>query len=140
MAGRAADAEDVVQDAWLRASGKLADFEWRSALSTWLVGIVINCARERLRSRPIVAADDADRMPARPGSLLAIDLERAIAALPDRQRQVLVLHDLEGWTHAEIGRQLEMPDGTSKSDLFQARRAVRASLTARAPEVQDHAG
>ncbi|HET9271123.1 MAG TPA: RNA polymerase sigma factor [Vicinamibacterales bacterium] len=143
LAGRSADAEDVVQDAWLRSAARLADFEWRSALSTWLIAIVINCARERLRMRPIVTAepDDVAQVVARPESPhVAIDLERAIAALPDRRRQVLVLHDIEGWTHAEIGRHLDMPAGTSKSDLFQARRAVRASLTARTAEVPDHAG
>jgi RNA polymerase sigma-70 factor (ECF subfamily) len=143
LAGRSADAEDVVQDTWLRAAARLADFEWRAALSTWLAAIVINCARERLRARPIVTAepDDLARLPAPAGSPhVAMDLERAIAALPDRRRQVLVLHDVEGWTHVEIGRHLDMPVGTSKSELFQARRAVRASLTARTPEVHDHAG
>jgi RNA polymerase sigma-70 factor (ECF subfamily) len=143
MAGRPADAEDVVQESWLRASTRLADFEWRSALSTWLISIVINCVRERLRARPMVTTppDELSRVPVNPASPdVALDLERAIAALPDRRRQVLVLHDLEGWTHAEIGRHLEMPAGTSKSDLFEARRAVRASLRARAGEVKDHAG
>ncbi len=143
LAGRAADAEDVVQDAWLRSARRLADFEWRAALSTWLVAIVINCARERLRARPIVTAppDELEQVAARPQSpLTSIDLERAIALLPDRRRQVLVLHDVEGWTHDEIGRHLEMPAGTSKSELFHARRAVRASLTARTAEVPDHAG
>lgn len=143
LAGRAADAEDVVQDAWLRSATRLADFEWRSALSTWLVAIVINCARERLRVRPIVTAtaDELEHVAARPRSPQAsIDLERAIALLPDRRRQVLVLHDVEGWTHAEIGAHLDMPVGTSKSELFHARRAVRASLTARTAEVPDHAG
>jgi RNA polymerase sigma-70 factor (ECF subfamily) len=143
LAGRSADAEDVVQDAWLRSAAKLADFEWRSALSTWLVAIVINCARERLRARPMITAepDELAQAPARPASpQVAIDLERAIAALPDRRRQVLVLYDIEGWTHVEIGQQLDIPAGTSKSELFHARRAVRASLTARTDEVPDHAG
>ena len=143
LAGRSADAEDAVQDAWLRSAAKLADFEWRSTLSTWLVAIVINCARERLRARPMVTAepDKLAEAPARQESpQVAIDLERAIAALPDRRRQVLVLHDIEGWTHAEIGAHLDMPVGTSKSELFHARRAVRASLTARTDEVHDHAG
>jgi RNA polymerase sigma-70 factor (ECF subfamily) len=143
LAGRSPDAEDVVQDAWLRAAAGLADFEWRSALSTWLVAIAINCARERLRARPMVPAppDELARVPAHPGSPdVSIDLERAIAALPDRRRQILVLHDVEGWTHADIGRHLDIPAGTSKSELFHARRAVRASLAARPDEVHDHAG
>lgn len=143
MGGRAADAEDVVQEMWLRAARRLGEFEWRSALSTWLVAIAINCARERLRARAMTLAPPealAD-VPARSTPpAVAIDLERAIAALPDRYREVLVLHDVEGWTHAEIGRHLDIAAGTSKSDLFHARRAVRARLTARRDEVHDHAG
>ena len=57
-----------------------------------------------------------------------IDLERAIARLPERCRTVLVLHDVEGFTHEEISRQLEIAVGTSKSQLFDARRAIRQYL------------
>ncbi len=143
LAGRSADAEDVVQETWQRAATKLAVFEWRSSLSTWLIAIAINCARERLRARPI-ATDPPERMadvPSRSVSpVVGLDLERAMAELPDRRRQVLVLHDLEGWTHVEIGRHLDIPAGTSKSDLFLARRAIRARLAGPEAEVHDHAG
>jgi RNA polymerase sigma-70 factor (ECF subfamily) len=57
-----------------------------------------------------------------------VDLEAAIAALPAGYRAVLVLHDVEGFTHAEIARQLGLAVGTSKSQLFAARRAVRHRL------------
>jgi RNA polymerase sigma-70 factor (ECF subfamily) len=57
-----------------------------------------------------------------------IDLERAIAALPDGYRAVLVLHDIEGMQHEEIGATLEISSGTSKSQLHRARRALRALL------------
>jgi RNA polymerase sigma-70 factor (ECF subfamily) len=57
-----------------------------------------------------------------------IDLERAIARLPNGYRTVLVLHDVEGYTHEEISRQLQIAVGTSKSQLFDARRAVRGLL------------
>ena len=60
--------------------------------------------------------------------LPAIDLERALAALPDTQRLVVVLHDVEGFTHQEIAEQLGMAAGTSKATLFRARRALRAAL------------
>ena len=59
-----------------------------------------------------------------------IDLDRAIASLPDGYREVLVLHDIHGLTHEEIARALDVAPGTSKSQLFHARRAVRARLTA----------
>jgi RNA polymerase sigma-70 factor (ECF subfamily) len=59
-----------------------------------------------------------------------MDLEQAIAGLPDGSRTVLVLHDIEGLTHEEIGRHLGIAAGTSKSQLFQARRALRARLGA----------
>jgi RNA polymerase sigma-70 factor (ECF subfamily) len=132
LAGRVADAEDAVQDAWLRAASGLRRFEWRSALSTWLSGIVINCARERLRARPLVQASDADlaALPAAPRPQVpALDLERGLAALPDGYREVLVLHDLYGYTHLEIADLLDIVVGTSKSQLFHARRALRARLS-----------
>lgn len=128
--GRAADAEDVVQECWVRAARSLAAFEWRSQLSTWLTAILINCARESTRrSPPPTDADIATAWaPAHPRAQ-AIDLDRAIAALPDGYREVLVLHDVEGYTHAEIATRLGVSAGTSKSQLFHARRAVRARLS-----------
>jgi RNA polymerase sigma-70 factor (ECF subfamily) len=132
MAQRTADAEDAVQTAWQRASTRLASFEWRSQFGTWLTAIVINCARERLRSRmwnseaPLEGEFKShDRGP----GAAAIDLERAIAALPNGYREVLVLHDVEGMTHTEISEHLGIAAGTSKSQLFHARRRVRALLS-----------
>ena len=130
VGGVPADADDVVQETWMRVARLARRFEWRSSLTTWLIGIAINCAREANRMRPVVndrSAAHLDRvLPT--SDPAAIDLERAIAALPDRQRMVLVLHDVEGWTHQEIANRLEIPAGTSKSDLFQARRFLRARL------------
>ena len=127
------DAEDVVQSAWLRAARQLPEFEWRSALSTWLTGIVINCARELRRARPgsEVSADVLEHQPAPGRDGVGLDLDRAIAALPDGYREVLVLHDVEGMTHVEIAAALGIAAGTSKSQLFHARRAVRRWLRPR---------
>jgi RNA polymerase sigma factor (sigma-70 family) len=58
-----------------------------------------------------------------------IDLERALASLPDHQRLVVVLHDVEGFTHEEIGAQLGLATGTSKATLSRARCALRQALT-----------
>jgi RNA polymerase sigma-70 factor (ECF subfamily) len=142
MGGRRADAEDVVQEMWHRASRRLRTFEWRSALSTWLASIAINCARERLRGLDRLPLSLAEiDVPSRPpaASPAAVDLDRAIARLPDGCRAVLVLHDVEGFTHEEIGRQLEIAVGTSKSQLSRARRLLRARLTAVPVEVDRHA-
>jgi RNA polymerase sigma-70 factor (ECF subfamily) len=139
VGGRTADAEDVVQEAWQRAASRLDRFEWRSALGTWLAAIVINCARERLRVRDDRHGSTADEPdpPAPTGAPAAsIDLERAIAALPSRARQVFVMHDVEGYTHAEIAGLLDIAAGTSKSELFLARRRMRTHLAAARPETR----
>ncbi|HUK63349.1 MAG TPA: sigma-70 family RNA polymerase sigma factor [Dongiaceae bacterium] len=141
LGGSEADAQDVVQESWVRASLKLGDFRWESSLRTWLTGIVINRARELLRRRsrrPMTALDDAPEPAVPPPPHLdRVDLERAIATLPDGSRMVLVLHDIEGYTHEEIGHQLGISPGTSKSQLFAARRALRTRLTRR--QEQPHA-
>jgi RNA polymerase sigma-70 factor (ECF subfamily) len=143
LAGDEADADDVVQEAWVRAAGRLGEFGWRSSLSTWLSGFVINCARERLRRRRPDAADP-ETLEALPGPVgiagLALDLDAAIARLPDGYRTVLVLHDVEGYTHDEIATLVGIAPGTSKSQLFQARRAIRRALAPVSPEARDHAG
>lgn len=132
LAGDEADADDVVQEAWVRAAGRLGEFGWRSSLSTWLSGFVINCARERLRRRRPDAADP-ETLEALPGPVgiagLALDLDAAIARLPDGYRTVLVLHDVEGYTHDEIGATLGMPTGTSKARLSRARARLREELS-----------
>ncbi len=129
------DAEDVVQEAWVRASQKLPSFRWESSLRTWLVSIAINCARNRARVRKSAAARDADlaevvELPVAPATsdVSAIDLQRAVATLPEGYREVLLLHDVFGYTHDEIARMLGVESGTSKSQLHRARNSVRRWL------------
>lgn len=124
------DAEDVVQETWLQAVERLGEFRWESAFGTWLAAIGLNRARDQIRrssrrtmvplppALPAAARSDGDR----------VDLERAIARLPEGYRTVLVLHDVEGLTHEEIGAALGVTAGTSKSQLFAARRAMRGLL------------
>jgi RNA polymerase sigma-70 factor (ECF subfamily) len=123
-------AEELVQRAWIRAVESLGGFAWRSAFRTWLSGIAINCAREQWRtartSPEVQASPDAAAPPGDPA--LRVDLERAIARLPRGYRQVFVLHDIEGFTHEEIAGLLGIEPGTSKSQLFQARRQLRGFL------------
>jgi RNA polymerase sigma-70 factor (ECF subfamily) len=128
MGGESSEVEDIVQDAWLRAVRGLGDFGWRSSLRTWLSSIVLNCCRERWRERPETSAEGLDA-PAVGGDLhLRMDLEAALAGLPPGYRAVLILHDVEGYTHDEIGERLGIQAGTSKSQLFHARRALREKL------------
>ena len=134
LGGSEADAEDVVQDTWIKAVEKLDTFRWESAFGTWLHAIAVNVSREAVRRRGRRQETEFPEQmePAAPAPLErveAMDLERAIAALPDGYRTVLVLHDVEGFTHEEIAAQLGVAAGTTKSQLFWARRAVRAQLT-----------
>ena len=132
LGGVAVDAEDVVQEAWIRAVRQLSKFRWESSLRTWLTAIGLNLARETLRKRARTRTEEIDdrlELSTRPvRDAERIDLERAIARLPNGYRTVLVLHDVQGFTHEEISRQLQIAVGTSKSQLFDARRAVRSLL------------
>ena len=131
MLGRnEADICDVVQETWLRAARGLAEFEWRSSLSTWLCGITINCCRDKYRERKRFATQNPEETargihPKGAADERMLDLDRAIAELPDGFREVLVLHDVEGFTHAEIAERLGIEAGTSKSQLSRARQRVR---------------
>jgi RNA polymerase sigma-70 factor (ECF subfamily) len=133
-AGDEALAAEVVHEGWVRAIERLPAFEWRSALRTWLAGFVVTVNREQAReTREVTLTPDGPATDDRTQGATwdRLDLERAIAALPAGYRQVLVLHDVEGYTHAEIGALLGLDAGTSKSQLARARQAMRNALTAR---------
>src|SRR5690606_26504494 len=128
LAGEDALAEDWAQDAWIRALRALPGFRGDARFSTWLHRIAVNTAlhgrrwRERRAGRevglqPSLAA--GDRHVERTVSRIAI--EDALDALPDGMRRIIVLHDMEGYTHDEIGEMLDIAPGTSKSQLFKAR-------------------
>ncbi|MGH7636975.1 MAG: RNA polymerase sigma factor, partial [Gemmatimonadaceae bacterium] len=120
LGGDESAAEDVVHDAWVSAVPRLAAFEWRATLSTWLSGFVINHARNRQRAdaREVEITDNhADDDRAVTGTHDRVDLERALAMLPHGYREVLVLHDVDGFTHEEIARALDVSPGTSRSQL-----------------------
>ncbi len=111
----------------MRAVRHLTLFRGQSAFRTWLTGIALNCYREwRRRHARELTASDAD-LQAAPGSasddLAAI--RQALAGLTAEHREVIVLHDIEGYTHDEIAAALEIEAGTSKSRLSRARRAFR---------------
>jgi RNA polymerase sigma-70 factor (ECF subfamily) len=139
LTSEAADAEDAVHDAWLRAVEALPRFEWRSTLRTWLTSILLNRIRELDRQeRHVLPVDDyaaaSEPMVELPGGVDPIDLEAAIRALPPGYRRVLLLHDAEGFTHDDIAALLGVTSGTSKSQLAHARRRLRRALSPEAEE------
>ncbi len=131
--GSSARPDDVVQEVWLRAISGLPRFRHESSLRTWLVGFVINVAREMLRPRAEVVpfeslAEELESDDWDPALLAERDLTPLLRELPEGYRTVLILHDLEGLTHAEIGASLGITAGTAKSQLSRARAAMRSRL------------
>jgi RNA polymerase sigma-70 factor (ECF subfamily) len=135
LGGREADAADALQEAWLRAIPRLETFRRESSLRTWLCGFVVNCCRERFRGPWFEEIADEASVPSVGGHdrrvLDRIDLERALASLPPGARAVVILHDLQGYTHDEIGGALGIDPGTSKSQLSRGRDALRRRLNPR---------
>lgn len=131
-----ARAEDLTQEAFVRAWQALPSFRHESAVSTWLHRLAVNTALMELRSRrsrPLKEDDEEifDQLssPDTAGNaVLGRDLERAVATLPPRARAVLVLHDVEGWKHAEIAAELGMAVGSSKAQLHRARGLLRTRI------------
>lgn len=131
-----ARAEDLTQEAFVRAWQKLDGFRFESAFGTWVYRLAVNVALMSIRARnadPVSIVDDEHlpEMTDPDHPLRAIErdeLERAIAALPPRARAVLVLHDVEGWKHDEIAAELNMAVGSSKAQLHRARGLLRRAL------------
>lgn len=128
------DAEDAVQEGFLHAYRALDRFRPEQAFGAWLHRIVANAALDigrRRRVRDADALSDAVAMPFRDPAEQD-ELRRRLAAglgeLSQRQRAVIVLHDVEGFTHGEIGGMLGIPEGTARSDLHHARAALRRTL------------
>lgn len=131
VGGNEHDADDIVQDTWVRAVQKLGSFRWKSALKTWLFGIALNRCRELFRRKDrnwLEVSEDLELSLGAPAHHERIDLEAALRELPEGYRAVLVLHDVEGYTHEQIGELLEVSPGTSKSQLFRARKMMRSLL------------
>ena len=133
LGGRVADAEDALQETWIRGCAGLDRFRGDSTFRTWIGGIARHIALDQLRrDKPMELIADLAETEGTPIEV-TVDLECAIASLPDGYRAVLVLHDLEGFSHQEIGAFLGITEGTSKGQLFKARRALRSSLAGHAP-------
>jgi RNA polymerase sigma-70 factor (ECF subfamily) len=127
------DAEDAVQEAFLHSYKALHRFLPDQSFGAWLHRIVANAALDITRRRRLRDADELTDAPALfrdPGEArdLRDRLTAALAELGPRQRSVIVLHDVEGFKHAEIGAMLGIPEGTARSDLHHARSALRRLL------------
>ncbi|MCB1560534.1 MAG: sigma-70 family RNA polymerase sigma factor [Xanthomonadales bacterium] len=134
VGGIEARAEELTQDAFVRAWQALPGFRGDSAFSTWLHRLAVNTALMDIRSRARgEAREEGDEaLDGRAGSEfkedLGVDLERLVARLPPRARAVLVLYDVEGWKHEEIAAELGMAVGSSKAQLHRARGLLREWL------------
>jgi len=123
------EAEDLVQESWVRAVRALSSFRAEAALRSWLCGVLVNVRRGRIKADwRTVDAPDAEPVADNNGPDDALDLERAIGKLPEGARDVFVLHDVYGYTHREIAEMLSIVEGTSKSQLTRARALLRRSL------------
>ncbi len=135
MLGDRTLAEEVTQDVFVRVWQKLPGFRGDAAFATWLHRVAVNVILSRRKTAGLHQARTADAealdiAPARSEAVGdRLDLEGAIAALPRGARNVFVLHDVEGFTHEEIGEQLGITPGGSKAQLHRARMLLRAALT-----------
>jgi RNA polymerase sigma-70 factor (ECF subfamily) len=129
-------AENLSQDVFVRAWQKLDSFRGECAFTTWLHRLAVNVVLQDRRStmrRKEREKVEGERRPAADiphGAVDAgMDLERAVALLPDRARTVLVLHDVEGYQHKEIARAMSVSVGTCKAQLHRARKMLREALS-----------
>lgn len=139
IVGDVAAAEDVAQDAFVYAIDRIDDLRNPERFGGWLMQIVRNRSRNHVRDRKTDRHVTLDMAPVRSGapspareaerSQLREHLLAALAELPEDRREVVLLHDLEGWTHREIAERLELPQGTVRSHLHYARRAMRERLS-----------
>jgi len=137
LLGNPVDAEDAVQETFLKVHRSIASFRGQSSFITWTYRILINTCydarRSRLRKKE-VANEDSEESPApqprAPGThpTLRMALERALARLTQHQRDVFLLYEVEGFRHAEIAGMLEMTETASKNTLFQAKKSLRQML------------
>ena len=135
--GNPIDAEDAVQDTFMKVQRSIASFRGQSSFVTWTYRILINTCydarRSRLRKKEI-ANDDSEETPRleprAPGAhpTLRMALERALGKLTRHQRDVFLLYEVEGFRHAEIAGMLEMTETASKNTLFQAKKNLRRML------------
>ncbi|HEU4570684.1 MAG TPA: sigma-70 family RNA polymerase sigma factor [Gemmatimonadales bacterium] len=131
------EADDAAQDAFLSAWANIRSYDPSRPFGPWILRIASNRALDRGRRRKVRAADPLpeDRASAGPlpdqvteSAILRERLDAALAQLPPRQRVAVTMFDAEGYSHGEIAEVLGIPEGTVRSDVFHARRALRVAL------------
>ncbi len=142
--GEPADAEDVCQDAFVTALKRIEECRKPDQFGAWLLTIVRNRAHDYRRYRGIrealpldaayEASGGADPHREAERSELREDLVGAMRGLSETQREVVLLHDFEGWSHKEIGEKLGISDGSARVHLFKARKTLRERLSGRHKE------
>ncbi len=136
MVGDERESRDLVQDVFVRTWQRLPTFRGQSALATWIHRLAVNVVLEQLRSvkrETLRFLDDADSdaLPSRSSERqldAAMDLDRALVQLPAGARSVFVLHDIHGYSHEEIAQMTGIAPGTSRAQLWRARRALMRLL------------
>ena len=147
--GTSLDADDAVQETFLKIQRSIASFRGQSSFVTWAFRILVNTCydarRSRLRKKEIAQQDETDGASPRPEPRAAsahpslrIALERALGELTRHQRDVFLLYEVEGFRHAEIAQMLEITEAASKNTLFQAKKNLRQMLEP--PRAGDAAG
>jgi RNA polymerase sigma-70 factor (ECF subfamily) len=133
MMGNPQDAEDAVQETFVKAYRAVGGFQGQSRIGTWLCRILINVCHDlrRRRGREVEAGEAALAEQAAPGRepSLKVALETALRRLPPKHRMVFLMFEAEGMRHAEIAEALEIPEGTSKAWLFEARKELKRMLS-----------
>jgi RNA polymerase sigma-70 factor (ECF subfamily) len=137
VTGRHEDAEDAAQESFLVALERLDECRQPDRFAAWLITIVRNRSRNLVRRESLrgtdpipISARSTTPTPDRDYERqeLRDEIQRALSTLPEIQRDIVLLHDFEGWKHREIAERLGIPSGTVRSHLHFARKALRSAL------------
>ena len=147
LLGNVSDAEDAIQEAFLKIYRSVGNFKGESAFTTWIYRVLVNTCydlRRKHRRRHETAELDADPggiHPAREVSdhPLRMTLQKCLARLHSRNRAVFLLFEVEGFKHREIAEILSIPEGTSKNLLFEAKRELQRMLWESSNSARTHA-
>jgi RNA polymerase sigma-70 factor (ECF subfamily) len=149
LLGSSTDAEDAVQETFLKVQRSVGSFRGQSSFVTWTFRVLVNTCydarRSRLRKKEVATDDEREDTAPRPEPraasahpTLRLALERALAKLTRHQRDVFLLYEVEGFRHGEISEMLEISEAASKNTLFQAKKNLRQMLEP--PRDSDAAG
>ncbi len=129
LTGNQADAEEIVQDCFIRAWRKMGSFRGEASIGTWLYRITLNLSRDQLKKRKNTTSEvEIAYTPTLPDAFAQKNLEKALGKLSEGYREVLVMHDVMGMKHPQIAQVLGVAVGTSKSQLHKARAQMRQLL------------